>query len=289
MAEATIYRYRREMVWALYFIVGLYGLQVLIPGVVISTMFFTAELADFADLASFAWVFVALLAMFALLGIWLWSVVYRLAGVRICLDSGKLCYRGRWGSTIVPLDTIEQIEFSSIQYLGGYLKIVSKVKTLRITVALKDVTRFLLELKTAMDELGIRDRYDRHKYFSFYKTAAYSDESWERSEAIFWKWILPTLGIAMAAAGYLLIRETSIPSTHVVIVSIGFLLLVTAIWCLPEFYFARRVAKLSDEETFTCPPRDRDYEKAVYRKAFAIVALIGIALVMLLSSFEWSF
>jgi hypothetical protein len=36
-----------------------------------------------------------------------------------------------------------------------------------------------------------------------------------------------------------------------------------------EILFGRWLAKLSEEESFTCPPRDREWERAVHRKVMA--------------------
>lgn len=283
MAGATIYRYRPHVTWGLYIILAVFGFQLLVAFVILAIILSTSEIGAPATLVL---LYIALVASFAALGFLLRRFIYRMAGVRIRVEDGKLWYERRNGTAIVPLDAIERLEFPSIRYSGGWLKVVSSNETLQIMLVLQGIGNLLMELKEAMDRLGLQDRYDRRKFFNFYKTAVFSDQSLDRQCAIFWKWISAT--IALAVPEIVLAHRTPFAIVGVVLWPLGCWILVTGACFLPELLFGLRVAQLSDEQTFTCPPRDRQYEKSVYRKAFAIAALIYIAVVILSASVGWS-
>ena len=68
---------------------------------------------------------------------------------------------------------------------------------------------------------------------------------------------------------------------------------IAAIWPLTvylatEIAFARRMAKQSDAKTLTCPPRDTNYERAIYRKGiFYGTSLYVGASVFVLAGLIW--
>ena len=156
--------------------------------------------------------------------------------------------------------------------MGGQIKIVSKNNTIRLTVVLQNIGDFLQELKNALDQNGLSSCYDRKKFFRFFKTAVYADQSWTRLYSIFSKFILATVLSAIIGVIYAI-------STHLSILGIILWVILSTLWptiiCIyTEFIFVRRIAKQSNEESFKCPPQDRTYEKAFYRKAVLFGTLI---------------
>jgi len=60
------------------------------------------------------------------------------------------------------------------------MKIIYKGGNIRLTVVLENIGDFIYQLKTILDKRGKSDVYDEKKTFNFFKTASYSDESWDR-------------------------------------------------------------------------------------------------------------
>ena len=196
-----------------------------------------------------------------------WYLYYRLAGVCIALEDDALVYRSRAGEERLPFDRLLSLASPSVRYAGGWLTARTEEKAVRIPVGVKGVGELLRGLKTALDARGLSDRYDRAQLFRFLKTAEFADQSWERVYGIFWKYLLATL--AGAALGVVL---GLLASAHPLVIISGATvsaLWPTGIYLATEILFGRRLAKLSEEASLTCPPRDREWERAVYRKVMA--------------------
>ncbi len=223
-------------------------------------------------LAQLSILYLVLFLEIFLFGILLWYVSYRQAGVCVSFDDEGVIYRYRGSEQRIEFNDMSRIVFPSSPCLDGWLKIVSPNATIRLTVLLEGIDDFLLELKAALDSRELSDRYDRARFFRFLKAATYLDQSWARLYSVWWKVVLLTL--LNAAVGYVFFIF-GLETVWWIVLSAGWPLVV---WGVVEIIFMRRVAKLSVEESFTCPPRDLAYERAVNRKAVLLGALFYLAI-----------
>lgn len=272
------YRYRNHIRWGQYVIpiffgisiIGLWGiLGVFLP---ISESMFPSILLLVLGLS------------FILLseGILLCYLYYRMAGVRVSIDDEAVIYKYRRGKKRIQFDNISHLKFPSLPYIGGWVKIISKNDTMRLTVVVENIGNLLQELKTSLDNRELSGRYDEVKFFRFLKTAVYSDQSWARLYSIFWKLVLITILNAVIGLAFTILGRVGVLGTILWIA-------ISALWPIivylgTEIVFMRQIAKKSIKESFTCPPRNTIYEKAVYRKAVFMGASLyfGASLVVLL-------
>jgi hypothetical protein len=89
-----------------------------------------------------------------------WYLYYRLAGIEVSIQDDAVIYKTRSGVSTLPLEEISCLEFPSIKYTGGWLRIVTPRNSIRLTVVIESLDQFLLELKAALDAHGLSDLYD---------------------------------------------------------------------------------------------------------------------------------
>jgi hypothetical protein len=221
---------------------------------------------------------VVLTVLTVLVGAPVWWLYWRLAGIAISLQPDALVYRHRGGEDRLPYERIGPLHFPSARYVGGWVALRSGEKTVRLTVVVEGIGALLRELKAGLDARGLSASYDRGRLFAFMKTAEFSDQGWERTYEVFWTLVLATVGAAIAGVLFaLLIHARGGAMLLWIVVSTLWPVLVYA---TAEVLFGRRIAQLSDEASFSCPPRDPQWERAVYRKAItwgAVLYLLACA------------
>lgn len=274
------YRYRKHIHWCQYIFPIFYGILIAgvwgVFGMVILTKKFPLILELVLPPAILSFILLSL-------GIFLWYLFYSMASIRVSFNDEGIVYKDRGGEKKIPFENIQCLKFPSIPYTGGWVKIISKERTIRLTLVFENIGGFLQELKASLDKRGLSDRYDRAKLFRFLKTAVCADQSWARAYKIFWKLVLIT--VFTITAGFILVILTKFPISRVSLGKAWIMLSAlwpTIVYTAGEIVFARQIAKKSDEKSFTFPRRDTIYEKAVYQKTIFLGTLIyfGIALLI---------
>lgn len=269
-----IYRYRKHIRWGQYVFPVIYTAIALV--IIVFSVLLTLNLDPVFKL-------IALFlgggfALFALgMGGVAWYLHYKLAAVEVSIQDGAVVYKSRTAVTRLPLEEISCLEFPSVKYVGGWLRIVTPSNSIRLTMVIEDIDRFLLELKDALDANGLSDLYDRGRFFQFLKTAAFSDQSWERGYRIWWGYILNAL--LSAAWGYLCAVLADLGA-----ISLAIPFLFSAASVLPfvgaDVYLGRYFAIATDEENFSYPPSNPVFENRVYIKAVIVWWVLCLAICM---------
>ncbi|MHB8132419.1 MAG: hypothetical protein ACYDEX_25990 [Mobilitalea sp.] len=104
----------------------------------------------------------------------------RFKSINVTLTEDAIVYTNLKKQIIIPYEDIEKLEFPSIKYTGGWVKIIYKGGNIRLTVVLEHIGEFISELKERLNKRQMEHVYNEKKMFSFFKTAVFSDESWER-------------------------------------------------------------------------------------------------------------
>ena len=215
--------------------------------------------------------------------LFIWFIFRRFTKVSVKLTEDYLIYTNIKGETTVPIDQIQKLEYPSIPYIGGWLKIIYPGGNIRLTVVLENIGDLLRKLKMNLDSKG-NQCYNRKDMFNFYKTAEYSDQSWERVYEIFVKILLLTfLSIFLGVLLYILSGQPKI----MVFWALASAILPLITWLIAEIVFMVKSASGSNEEKFEVKPRDRVYEKKVYTLSFAVYAVLYflVSAAMLLLSY----
>jgi len=198
----------------------------------------------------------------------LWYFYYRLAGTSISVNDDILIYKNRKSEKRYPLESV-YLEFASIKYIGGWLKIKTDKDTIRLTVVLEDISGFIQELKTKLDNKQLSSHYDAYKLFGFLKTAVASDQSWERAYHRYGKMFLLILSIGVAIfTGYVFGTFRFYGVVLALFWALFSMIWITAAYTIAEIILIRQIAKRSNENSFTFPSRDQNYEEYVFDRTF---------------------
>jgi hypothetical protein len=181
------------------------------------------------------------------------------------LDDDALVYRYRGGEKRFPFDQRLSIRFYCVPCVIGWGVIQSESRIAWFTVGIKGIVDLLRELKATLDVRGLWNCYDRVQLFNFLKTAEVVEQSSERMHEVIGKYLLFTLAGAALGLIFALVGQNGIIGTVLWI-------LASALWppvvnSTAEVVFICRLARLADEKSFTCPSRDRAWERVVFRKA----------------------
>ena len=151
------------------------------------------------------------------------------------------------------------LDSKSIKNTGGWLNIIPKEgKTLKVTVVLEDIAEFVRDIKTRLDNNDMSDKYNEEKLFKFYKTAAYSDDSWRRMY-----FFAPIFALITLIQVIVAIITTATIKTDIMINPIFITIIVTMIlYLIIELgVFAKKVGKETDSTNWNLPEIDIAYEK----------------------------
>lgn len=110
----------------------------------------------------------------------IYLIIKRFKSISVTLADEAIVYTNSKGQITIPFEDIERLEFPSVKYMGGWVKIIYKGGNIRLTVVLEHIGDFISQLKEKINEKELTHVYNEKRLFSFYKTAVFSDESWER-------------------------------------------------------------------------------------------------------------
>ncbi len=104
----------------------------------------------------------------------------RFKSISVTLSDEALIYTNYKGQLMIPYKDIEQLKFPTIKYTGGWMKIIYRGGNIRLTVVMENIDSFISELKEKLKENEMSHVYNEKKMLSFFKTAVFSDISWDR-------------------------------------------------------------------------------------------------------------
>jgi hypothetical protein len=216
-------------------------------------------------------------------GALIWFFLGRFTKVKVSIGDDAIIYTNYKGSTVIKYEDITNIEFPSIKYTGGWIKINSWNKNIRLTVVIENIQALLSELKDQLDKRGLQKVYNEEKYFSFLKTATFSDESWQRIYRIWWKLLL--LSVATTAVGITIKCISGSNTISPISFAVIPFIFPYIVYFITEIRFGRSTAKLADRKSFSISKPDSENESSTYKKAFiwgTILYVIYIAAIFIL-------
>ena len=273
------YRYRKHIRWGQHVLPALFAFIGVSPWILILGLGLRPDSSGAQAVYVLA---VVLTVLTVLVGAPVWWLYWRLAGIAISVQPDALVYRHRGGEDRLPYDRIGPLHFPSARYLGGWVALRSGERTIRLTVVVEGIGALLRELKAALDARGLSASYDAKRLYAFMKTAEFSDQGWERTYQVFWTLLLATAGAGVVGVLFALLIHARGGAMLLWIVFST--LCPVFVYAAAEVVFGRRIAKLSDEASFSCPPRDPQWEREVYRKAI----LWGAGLYLLACVGAWA-
>jgi len=225
-------------------------------------------------------VFIIIAIVFTFVAAMEWYFMSRFNKIRVSIDDEKIIYKNYKGEKILKFEDIDCIQFLTIKYSGGWIKIKSNEKTIRFTTVMKDIHKLSLEIKEQLDIRGLNHVYKDNRYKNFIKTSAYVDDSWERVYRIWWKLTLIT--IATAIISVLIGIFLQFGDEKTAILTMMAFLFPTVVYIITEIVFALRVGRLFKKDIVLILTRDTLYERSVYKKSMIMSLLIYVLTVVIL-------
>ena len=221
---------------------------------------------------------IVLTFVFGLYAFLIWFILRKFTKIRVSFDGEAITYINVKGQQVIPVEDIVKLEFPSVPYMGGWLTIHSKDGSkIRLTVVLEGIGHFLRSLKEALDARGQSVVYDAQKIFSFYKTAQYADDSWERLYSIFFRLVLLSLlNVGVGFALHFFHFQNFLGIILIVISVLGTLLA----YPIADLTIARRMSKGASQTEFYVPERDLEFESKLFRRTAIIYSEIYLGIVL---------
>lgn len=212
----------------------------------------------------------------------IYFVMYRrFKKIYVILTDEVLIYNNAKGEIRIPYENINALKFPSVKYAGGWLKIVHTNGNIRLTVVLENIGDMVKELKSKLDERNLSVAYKEKPMYNFFKTAKYSDYSWERVyENIKFLIISVATNLIVGAIFTLLITNIGVKIVVLVASVVG----PAIAFIISEIINGKKLAKGASKEDFSVPDRDKLFEKKVNNWVFgiyAIIYLVGLVIVYL--------
>lgn len=205
----------------------------------------------------------------------------RFVKVNCRLTEEGIVYTNIKKTITMPYEEITEIEFPSIKYTGGWVKIKSAKETIRLTVVIESIQDFLRELKNEIDSRDLSIKLKEKNYRSFLRTATYSDHSWQRVYQIWLKILGATLLTTVLAVVIGLIKDGSLK----VIFGLLAYLLPLFVYLICEVLIGKKLSKQFKENEALFVEgeisRDQVYEKAVFTKGFRIGSVIFVIMMVI--------
>jgi hypothetical protein len=229
--------------------------------------------------AIFSVVAVVLFIILGLEFLFLYHIMFKkFKNIKVLLNDEGITYHNIKGTQFIDYKSIQAIQFPSIKYFGGWVKIKSSGQTIRLTVVLENIGEFVKELKEKLDERGLSNLYSDKKVYDFCKTGIYSDHSWGRLyEKMKISSILYFIGMILA------IVYSGFINTY------GFLLLYTLVimlypfiaYIVAEIILGKKFSNKIKQEGHLIYERDKTQENIIYRNSYiALGILIVIFLIV---------
>lgn len=236
--------------------------------------------------AFFAWQASSLLAQIGLvIGFFLIileiGVIYLIYGwmvaTQVAIEGDTLIHKNRKGEDRIPMRDIIRLEFPSIPYGGGWLKIVTAKKTIRLTVVFEDIATFCRFLKGRLLRLN-HPCFDEAKFYRFQQLAFASDLSWLRVYRYFWRSMAVfLLGDLVLAFVLRFVGWQGL--TFYVAFGLGAFIPVALILVL-EVGLARRCYAIVERESLAFIPLPRKLEDDTYNKGLAVGFILQLIFII---------
>lgn len=181
--------------------------------------------------------------------------------ISVRLEEEGIVYTNIKEQIFIPYEDIKRIQFPYIKYSGGWTKIVYNNGSIRLTAVLENIGEFMGELKQKLDERNMMEVYDEERYFSFYKTGVFADESWDRIYGSVTTQVLTCLGCVVITI-VTLVFHGNVENNKLYLHTSLFAPIVGYI--IGEIIIGFQVHKRVEEDEYELLPRNKEFEKKVF-------------------------
>lgn len=224
---------------------------------------------------------IVVFAFFSLeMGVLYLILIKRFKSIRVTLTDDGIEYMNAKKKIMIPYEDIKKLEFPSIKYTGGWVKIIYKGGNIRLTVVLENIGDFICQLKERIDERTDERTdisiYNDKKLFSFLKTAVFADESWAR--------LYKNIKVMLAAYFLLIICSTAVILLFGNTVNnkdfiMGSTWATLAGYVFSEIIIGIQVKKRVLKEELKILPRKIEFEQKVFKLSMLIFT-VGYLLIL---------
>jgi hypothetical protein len=204
----------------------------------------------------------------------------RFKKINVTLTEEGIIYNNAKCELKIPYEHIIDLKFPSLKYIGGWINIKHTTGNIRLTVVLENIGDMLKNLKNKLDERNISYTYKEKGMYNFFKTATYSDQSWERVyENIKFFLLIIAINLGVGAVFACIITDVSVKIFVLTCSIIG----PNIPFIIAEIILARKLAKGASKKEFSVPERDKPLENKIYKWLFGIYTIIYLIVLIIIS------
>lgn len=207
----------------------------------------------------------------------------KLKYTRVVLTDDEIMYITLNKEKIIRYEEITQIECAHFRFNRSWIKIKDKDNIIKLTVSIENIAILIKELKEKLDNKGLCNVYDSKDIYDFYKTATYSDDSWERIYELL-KFIPPVLGVNVVIS---FIISFFIEDNDIKMIALMMLVMFPMLTLIfSEIILAlKHLVEMKNEE-YVIRMRDYQNEHRVFDAVFVILLIfISILIIYLIMKY----
>lgn len=276
MKEYVYRRHLREVKRSILYIMSYFVSLFLIYGVV---SLITLERKERIQFIEGYWkVIGAVLLVIVLSALILYVTYFRnLKDIKVFLYEDKIMYKNRFQEKTIYFHNIDEIYSSHHKFSRGSINIKSKNDIIKIKLSLEDVSGFIQNLKSNLDNKNMKNLYNSKKVYDYYKVASYIDDSWERIYELL-KFVPPIIGIDVVLSFIIsfLVEDYYIKFLIVIILFV-FPIVLLAISEL--ILVIKHTIELKNEQ-YVVRMRDYQYEHRVF-DAVLVILMIMVSTILI--------
>lgn len=150
---------------------------------------------------------------------------------------------------------------------------------IRLTVVLENIGDFMSKLKQKLDERNKMDVYNEKKYFSFYKTGVFADESWDRVYGNIGSLIVTCLTCVVITIVAIFSQEGF--EYNKILIYASFLVPIIG-YAIGEIFIGFQVHKRVIADFYQLLPRNKEFEKKSFMIGnFGMASIYLIVLILI--------
>ncbi|MFA6242085.1 MAG: hypothetical protein WC655_14215 [Candidatus Hydrogenedentales bacterium] len=170
-------------------------------------------------------------------------------------------------------EAVVRIDSKCSKRLGrSRVRIITSDDAFQLSPLIGNAGELVQDLKRELDRRGLQHCYDQEELHSFLKDATIIEQNCERFRENLWRWI--ALALLWPLTGYVVAVTAGGDTADAIVAAVISFFFSFVPQHVTDRDFVRRIRREANLNDFTCPARDKKWEKRTFRRAVLSTALI---------------
>ncbi|MBX7258620.1 MAG: hypothetical protein K1Y02_19825 [Candidatus Hydrogenedentes bacterium] len=263
------YRYRKHVRWVLYKLPFAAGLLFAFKAVLLVSLPVSPNAPSDALMGAIIYAAGAfVMLIYAAIGYFR----YGYEGSCFTLYENELVWTNGEDFKYLRYNDIDRIDSQRKRLGRSRVRIITSDNAVQLSTIIENAGELILDLKRELDKRGLQHRYDQEELLSFLKDAAIFDQNWERLPENFLRFM--ALAILWSLTGFVVAVTAGGGTAGGIIAAVISFFFALVPQYVTDRDCTRRISYEANLDEFTCPARDKEWEKRTFKKALLLTALI---------------